>query len=419
MQGAYSVATIRAAESAAIALSGEDALMQRAAAALASVCAREVRERRGWLYAARVLLAVGSGNNGGDALFAGARLARRGVAVSAWRPGSGVHRAGWQAFLAAGGRELDADAALAALASTDLVIDGVTGIGGQAGLRAPVAVFARACAEQGVPVVAVDLPSGIPADLPFVGLVPAGEQTDPVPVPEPARSTIGDGLAAHFTAEVTVTFGGLKACHVIEPARSACGRIEVVDIGLPPMEPDLVCWQPADVEAVYPTPTATSDKYSRGVVGVDAGSLRYPGAGVLAVTGAVRAGAGMVRYLGPTAPRWSRQPWSAACRWWWTPTRSACCRTGCTRRCCSLRTPANSPGYSASPASRWWPIRSPRCGTRWRAPGPPSCSRAPPSWWRRPAEARWRSPCPVRPGRRRPVPVTCSRASAGRCWPPA
>ncbi len=300
MQGAYSVATIRAAESAAIALSGEDALMQRAAAALASVCAREVRERRGWLYAARVLLAVGSGNNGGDALFAGARLARRGVAVSAWRPGSGVHRAGWQAFLAAGGRELDADAALAALASTDLVIDGVTGIGGQAGLRAPVAVFARACAEQGVPVVAVDLPSGIPADLPFVGLVPAGEQTDPVPVPEPARSTIGDGLAAHFTAEVTVTFGGLKACHVIEPARSACGRIEVVDIGLPPMEPDLVCWQPADVEAVYPTPTATSDKYSRGVVGVDAGSLRYPGAGVLAVTGAVRAGAGMVRYLGPT-----------------------------------------------------------------------------------------------------------------------
>ena len=299
MQGVYSVTTIRAAESAAIAVSGEDALMQRAAAALASVCAREIRTRRGRLYAARVLLAVGSGNNGGDALFAGARLARRGVAVRAWRPGSGVHQAGWQAFLAAGGRELGAEAALEALAAADLVVDGVTGIGGQAGLRAPVAAFARACAEQGVPVVAVDLPSGVPADLPFVGLVPAGEQIDPVPVPEPARSTIGDGLATHFTAEVTVTFGGLKACHVIEPARSACGRIEVVDIGLPPMEPDLVCWQPSDVAAACPTPTATSDKYSRGVVGVDAGSVRYPGAGVLAVTGAVRAGAGMVRYLGP------------------------------------------------------------------------------------------------------------------------
>ena len=151
MQGVYSVATIRAAESAAIAVSGEDALMQRAAAALSSVCAREIRTRRGRLYAARVLLAVGSGNNGGDALFAGARLARRGVAVRAWRPGSGVHQAGWQAFLAAGGRELGAEAALEALAAADLVVDGVTGIGGQAGLRAPVAAFARACAEQGAP----------------------------------------------------------------------------------------------------------------------------------------------------------------------------------------------------------------------------------------------------------------------------
>lgn len=299
MQGVYPVATIRAAESAAIAVSGEDALMQRAAAALAAVVAREVRARRGALYAARILLVVGSGNNGGDALFAGARLARRGVRVTAWRPGSGVHEDGWRTLLKAGGREVDAATATAALPTTDLVVDGVTGIGGQAGLRAPVADFARACAEALVPVVAVDLPSGVPADLPFVSLVPAGGQTDPVPVPEPARSTIGDGLGAYFTADVTVTFGGLKACHVIEPARSACGRIELIDIGLPPMEPELECWEPAEVRAAWPRPTATSDKYSRGVVGVDAGSLRYPGAGVLAATGAIRAGAGMVRYLGP------------------------------------------------------------------------------------------------------------------------
>ncbi len=299
MQGVYSVATIRAAESAAIAVSGEDVLMQRAAAALASVVAREIRTRWGRLYGSRVLVVAGSGNNGGDALFAGARLARRGVRLRAWRPCSGVHEAAWRAFLAAGGREVDASAASAGLAGTDLVIDGVAGIGGRAGLRAPVADFARACADQGVPVVAVDLPSGLPADLPFVSLVPAGEQVDPVVVPEAARSTIGDGLAAHFTADVTVTFGGLKACHVIEPARSACGRVELVDLGLPPMEPELECWRPADVRAAWPRPDATSDKYSRGVVGIDAGSAQYPGAGVLAATGAVRAGAGMVRYLGP------------------------------------------------------------------------------------------------------------------------
>ncbi len=299
MQGVYSVATIRAAESAAIAVVGEDALMQRAAAALASAAARELRRRWGGLHGRHLLVVAGSGNNGGDALFAAARLARRGVRVRAWRPGSGVHRAGWEAFLASGGRELDTAAAVAELSDTDLVLDGVTGIGGQAGLRAPVADFARACAEGGVPVMAVDLPSGVPADLPFVSLVPAGEQVDPVTVPEPARSTIGDGLAAHFTADVTVTFGGLKACHVIEPARSACGRIELVDIGLPPMEPELELWGPDEVADAWPAPTATSDKYSRGVVGVDAGSARYPGAGVLAALGAVRGGAGMVRYLGP------------------------------------------------------------------------------------------------------------------------
>lgn len=300
MQGVYSVATIRAAESAAIAVVGEGALMQRAATALAAVVARELRARRGGLHGARVLVVAGSGDNGGDALFAGARLAHRGVGVRAWRPGSGVHEPGWRAFLAAGGREVDATAAVAALAATDLVVDGVAGLGGRAGLRAPVADFARACAGGGVPVVAVDLPSGVPADLPFVSLVPAGEQVDPVPVPEAARSTIGDGLAAHFTAAVTVAFGGLKACHVIEPARSACGRIELIDIGLPPMEAELECWDPAEVAAVWPVPSALSDKYSRGVVGIDAGSAQYPGAGVLAATGAVRAGAGMVRYLGPS-----------------------------------------------------------------------------------------------------------------------
>jgi hydroxyethylthiazole kinase-like uncharacterized protein yjeF len=161
-----------------------------------------------------------------------------------------------------------------------------------------VAAFARACAAAGSRVVAVDLPSGVPADPPFTSLAAAGEGADPVPVPEPARSLTGNGLATHFTADVTVTFGGLKSCHVVEPARSACGRIELVDIGLGPMEPELECWEAADVAAVWPVPAAGDDKYSRGVVGVDAGSRRYPGAAVVAATGAVRAGAGMVRFTG-------------------------------------------------------------------------------------------------------------------------
>lgn len=298
MEAAYTVATIRAAEAAAMAGLGEGALMQRAAAGLAKVLLGELRDRRGGSYGARVLVLAGGGNNGGDALFAGARLAARGVRVSAWRTGSAVHQRAWGALLAAGGREVDAATALAHLADTDLVVDGIVGIGGRAGLRAEAAGFARACAEAGVPVVAVDLPSGIPADPPFTSLVAAGEEQAPVPVPLPARSTIGNGLATHFTADVTVTFGGLKLCHVIEPARSACGRIEVVDLGLPGMDAELECWQPADVAAAWPVPTVGDDKYTRGVVGVDAGSQRYPGAAVLVATGAVRAGAGMVRISG-------------------------------------------------------------------------------------------------------------------------
>ncbi|WP_156165573.1 NAD(P)H-hydrate dehydratase [Demequina rhizosphaerae] len=58
-------------------------------------------------------------------------------------------------------------------------------------------------------------------------------------------------------------------------------------------------WERADVAAAWPVPGAADDKYSRGVVGVVAGSEAYPGAAALVVSGAVRAGAGMVRYVGP------------------------------------------------------------------------------------------------------------------------
>jgi len=58
-------------------------------------------------------------------------------------------------------------------------------------------------------------------------------------------------------------------------------------------------WEGADVAASWPVPGAADDKYSRGVVGVVAGSEAYPGAAALVVSGAVQAGAGMVRYVGP------------------------------------------------------------------------------------------------------------------------
>ena len=284
MRHGYTVAQIRDAERRAFAVVGADALMQRASAGLAAAILRRLGEglgaaagrgRRGGVYGARVLLVVGSGNNGGDALFAGAILARRGVRVTAWRTAPAVHEAGWTALLAAGGREVDAATALSDLPAQRYVVDGVAGIGSRPGLAPAAAAFASACVEHGVPVVAVDLPSGLPPEPPFSA--------------EP-----------HFAAQLTVTFGGYKLCQLLEPARSACGEVELVEIGLELPEPTVSQWEPGDLAEAWPVPSAHSDKYSRGVVGLDTGSVDYPGAGVLSAAGAVGAGAGMVRYLGPS-----------------------------------------------------------------------------------------------------------------------
>ena len=79
MEPAYSVAAVRRAEDAAMAELPEDALMQRAAFGLATRCARILLEQRGALVGAKVVVLTGSGNNGGDALWAASRLASRGL----------------------------------------------------------------------------------------------------------------------------------------------------------------------------------------------------------------------------------------------------------------------------------------------------------------------------------------------------
>jgi hydroxyethylthiazole kinase-like uncharacterized protein yjeF len=100
---------------------------------------------------------------------------------------------------------------------------------------------------------------------------------------------------------VTVTFGTYKPGLLIDPAAGLAGALRLIDIGLDPHlgAPEVEALQHADVAALLPDPSGESDKYSRGVVGIAAGSQRYPGAAVLAVSGALRGGAGAVRYAGP------------------------------------------------------------------------------------------------------------------------
>ncbi|MFG2678431.1 NAD(P)H-hydrate dehydratase [Streptomyces sp. NPDC048392] len=279
MRTAYRVETVRNAERELMARLPEGALMQRAAAGLAAACAEVLGRVAGRVYGSRVVLLVGSGDNGGDALYAGARLARRGAGVTAvLLAPDRAHGGGLAALRRAGGRTMGGDSSSASerIARADLVLDGIVGIGGRGGLRQEAVPAADAAARSRAAVVAVDLPSGVDAD---------------------TGQVRGDAVRA----DLTVTFGTHKPGLLIDPAREYAGSVRLVDIGLPlPAEAaELEALQHADVARLLPVPGAESDKYRRGVVGIAAGSARYPGAAVLAVAGALRGGAGAVRYAGP------------------------------------------------------------------------------------------------------------------------
>jgi hydroxyethylthiazole kinase-like uncharacterized protein yjeF len=240
--------------------------MQRAAHALSVECAHLL----GRVYGARVVLLVGGGNNGGDALYAGARLARRGARVSALLLSPDrVHRDGLTALRRAGGHA--ATPTPDAVTAADLVVDGIVGIGGRGGLRGPAVQLADAAAD--VLTVAVDIPSGVDAD----------------------TGAAGDDA---LRADVTVTFGALKTGLVIGDGPEHAGQVHVVDIGLALPDPAVRVLEAHDVAALLPVPDPADDKYTRGVVGVVAGSVAYPGAGVLATGAAACGGAGFVRYAG-------------------------------------------------------------------------------------------------------------------------
>ena len=277
MRQAWRVADVRAAEKALMATLPPGTLMHRAAAGLARRCALLLQET-GDVYGATVLLLVGSGDNGGDTLYAGALLAARGAGIKAvlLRPDR-VHLASLAALRRAGGSVVTdlPDRA-------DLVVDGIVGIGATGGLRPDASALVKRLPElrardgERPPVVAVDVPSGVAVD------------TGDVP-----------GEAVH--ADVTVTFGCLKPAHVVGPAATLTGHVELVDIGLGATlhaDPAVRVADAADIAAWWPRPDAHSDKYSRGVVGVATGSATYPGAAVLSVTGALAGPTGMVRYAG-------------------------------------------------------------------------------------------------------------------------
>ena len=257
----------------------------------------------GWISGAPVLLLVGGGHNGADTLLAGGLLSHSGCAVTAVLAtehphpvaleearshGVTVYGAGYRSDGAEDWDSAEAVAAVEAfLARGGLVLDGLTGIGATGPLRPDAVALIAPLVAAGAPgrrplrVIAVDLPSGTGVD--------DGTVDGPV-----------------LAADCTVTFTCLKGCLCLPPARHLCGAVEVVPLGLPSPTSRPIARRPVDgalgdyLTRVVPEPGADDHKYTRGVVGLWAGSETYPGAAVLAASGAVLAGAGMVRL---TAPR--------------------------------------------------------------------------------------------------------------------
>ncbi|WNG93981.1 NAD(P)H-hydrate dehydratase [Mycobacterium sp. ITM-2016-00318] len=264
----YSADAIREAEAPLLASLPDGALMRRAAIGLANAIAREMIARTGGIAGRSVCAVVGSGDNGGDALWAATFIRRRGAAAAAvlLNP-ERTHSKALAAFRRAGGRVVQN-----VPATSDLVIDGVVGISGSGPLRPAAAEVFATVADASIPVVAVDVPSGIDVN--------TGAVSGPA-----------------VNAALTVTFGGLKPVHAL----GDCGRVELVDIGLDLPQPEVMSFDAADVAARWPMPGPKDDKYTQGVTGVLAGSATYPGAAVLCTGAAVAATSGMVRYAGSAA----------------------------------------------------------------------------------------------------------------------
>ncbi len=281
MRLAYDTTAVYAAEADLMSRVPEGSLMATAAAGVARVV-RDLLAPDG-LAGRRVVLLVGSGNNGGDALYAGGLLARRGLTVTAVTTADSWHDAGARALLRAGGRLVPATAAAEVVGGADVVVDGIVGIGATGPVRPP-AVGLLAAIPATAWVVAVDIPSGV----------------------DPSTGAVADP-AAVVTADVTVTFGVFKAGQILAPGRDRCGVVELVDIGLGPAaarQPETCgVLTVADARPYFAAPAVEDYKYSHGVPGVVAGCPQYPGAPHMVVGAARHSGVGMVRlWQDPAAP---------------------------------------------------------------------------------------------------------------------
>ncbi len=248
------------------------ALMRRAGAAVADAAIHMAPS-------GPILVMSGLGNNGGDGFVAATDLAANGRDVVVMLLGDAAKLKGDAARAAREWRGAVVAFDPALIGAQSLIIDALFG----AGLDRPVTdAFARAIATMnasGIPVLAVDLASGI-------------------------NGTTGEVMGAAVRATRSVTFFRKKPGHLLLPGRVHCGPIAVADIGIPvdaldEIKPRAFENCPALWARGFPVPRTDGHKYSRGHVLVGSGGIAATGAARLAARAALRAGAGLVTVASP------------------------------------------------------------------------------------------------------------------------
>jgi hydroxyethylthiazole kinase-like uncharacterized protein yjeF len=246
-------------------------LMERASVGMSQV----IVEHFGDLAGRRVLVAAGGGNNAGDGFVIARELYRAGAEVSVLATkedyeGDAAVNLGVLRNLNV--RLLNRDEFGGELARADLVIDALLGTGFRGEVRGDLSGLIEEINGSGLPVVAVDVPSGV-------------------------NGSTGEVEGPAVRADLTICAHAAKVGCVITPGLDHAGTVRVVDIGIPPeaeVEPSTTWTDAASLRGLVPRRIGAAHKYSAGSLLIVAGSASATGATAMVGRGAQRAGCGII-----------------------------------------------------------------------------------------------------------------------------
>ncbi|UOR10323.1 NAD(P)H-hydrate dehydratase [Halobacillus amylolyticus] len=254
-------------------------LMENAGRAVSSELEKKLDKHQ------RVMMLIGAGNNGGDGFVIARTLLNRGYSVEAWQvvPDSKVKgdaRHHKEIFMKTGYtlyKLEENDDLRESFESAEVIIDAMLGIGVKGHLRGPIKQVVELANEQKAFRIAVDLPTGVPAD---------------------------EGIVEFdaFKADYTYIIAALKVSALVEHTRLYYGEWKVCDIGLPVRKlpsPNRKVWQREDSKRILPKRDANSHKGSHGKALIVGGAAHMPGSIAMSAKAALRSGAGLVTVATP------------------------------------------------------------------------------------------------------------------------